>query len=111
MDERYGRGAHSTRDANAHVELGFVSLAVCWLASSPVEASQKKEERFVNEATGTTDAGWNSVANHPKGLGKERVREEVEMGEAQATLVELQWEEVEALSKPMRRKRWAKQQH
>jgi hypothetical protein len=39
----------------------------------------------VNEATGTTDAGWNSVANHPKGLGKGRVREEVEVQEAQAT--------------------------
>jgi len=51
------------------------------------------------------------VANHPTGLGKERVREEVEMGEAQATSVELQWGEVEELSKQMRRKRWAKQQH
>ncbi len=55
----------------------------------------------MNEATGTTDAGGNSVPNHPKGLGKERVREEVE----------LQWGEVEALSKQMSRKRWAKQAH
>ncbi len=90
---------------------GLSRLPVYWLVSSPIEASQKKEERFVNEATGTTDAGCNSVANHPKGLGKERVREEVEMGEAQATSVELPWGEVEALSKQMRRKRWAKPQH
>jgi len=47
----------------------------------------------VNEATETTDVGGNSVANHPTGLGAERVREEGEMGEAQATSVELQWEE------------------
>jgi hypothetical protein len=91
--------------------LGFVCLIGCWLVSSPVEASQKEEERFVNEATGTTDAGENSVANHPKGLGKEWVREEVEMGEAQATPVELQWGEGEALSKQRGRKRWAKQRH
>ena len=63
----------------------------------------------MNEATGTSDAGWNSVANHPTGLEKERVREEVEMGEAQATSVELQWGEVEALLKQMRRKGRAKQ--
>ena len=69
MDERYERDAHSTRDANVHVGLGSVYLAVCCLFSSPVEAYQKGEEPFVNEATGTTDAGWNSVANHPKGLG------------------------------------------
>ena len=65
----------------------------------------------MNEATGPTDVGWNSVANHPTGLGKERVREEVEMGEAQATSVELHWGVVEALSKQMRPKRWAKQRH
>jgi hypothetical protein len=41
----------------------------------------------------------------------EQVRQEVEMGEAQATSVELQWREEEALSKQMRPKRWAKQQH
>jgi hypothetical protein len=57
----------------------------------------------VNEATGPTDAGWNSVANHPTGLGKERVREEVEVEEAQAPL--------ETLSKQMRRKREAKPPH
>ena len=56
-------------------------------------------------------AEWNSVANHPTGLGKERVREEVEMAEAQATSVELQWEEGETLSKQMCLKRWAKQEH
>jgi len=50
------------------------------------------------------------VANPPTGLGKERVREEVEMGEAQATSVELQWREAEALLKQMRRKREAKQE-
>jgi len=94
-----------------HVVLGFACLAVCWLVSSPIEASQKKEERFVNEATGTTDAGGNCVANHPTGRGKERVREEVEMGEAQAPSEKLQWGEVEMLSKQKRRKREAKQQH
>ena len=93
-----------------HVVLGFVSLAVCSLFSSDVEASQKEEGRFANGAVGTTDAGWNSVANRPIGLGKERVRGEVGVGEAQATSAELQWEEVEALSKQMYRKRWAKQQ-
>ncbi len=111
MDERYERDAHSMRDANVHVGLGSVSLAVCCLFSSPVEAYQKEEEPFVNEATGTTDAGWNSVANHPKGLGKERVREEVEVQEAQATSAKLQWGEEEALSKQMRWKRWAKKPH
>jgi len=59
----------------------------------------------VNEATGTTDAGWNSVANHPKELGKERVREEGEVEEAQAPSETLQWGEVETLSKQVRRKR------
>lgn len=63
----------------------------------------------MNEATGTSDAGGNSVANHPKGLGKERVREEVEVEEAQAKSEQLQWGEVEALSKQMSRKRLAKQ--
>ena len=67
--------------------LGFVCLTVCWLVSSPVEPYQKEEEPFVNEATETTDAGGNSVANHPKGLGTERVREE---GGAQAMSMELQ---------------------
>jgi hypothetical protein len=57
----------------------------------------------VNEATGSTDAGWNSVANHPTGLGKEQVREEVEVDEAQATS--------ETLSKQMRRKREATAPH
>jgi hypothetical protein len=85
--------------------LSFACLAVCWLVSSPVEASQKKEERFVNEATGTTDAGGNCVANHPKGLGKERVREKVEIGEAQAPSERFHWGEVEALSKQKCRKR------
>jgi hypothetical protein len=83
---------------------------VCSLVSSAVEASQKEEGRFANEATGTTDAEWSSVANHPTGPGKERVRGEAEMGEAQATAAELQWGEAEALLKQMRRKRWAKQQ-
>ena len=60
----------------------------------------------MNEAIGTTDAGWNSVANHPKELGKERVREEVEVEEAQApseTLHWGEWGEWETLSKQMRR--------
>ena len=65
----------------------------------------------MNEATGTSDAGWNSVANHPTGLGMERAREEMEQGEAQAPSEELQWEKVETLSKQMRPKRWAKQRH
>jgi hypothetical protein len=65
----------------------------------------------VNEAIETSDAGGNSVANHPKGLGAKRVREEGEMGEAQATSVELQWGEGEALLKQMRRKKGAKQEH
>ena len=65
----------------------------------------------MNEATGTTDAGGNSVPNHPKGLGKEQVREGIEVEEAQAMSAELQWGEVEALSKQMSRKRWAKQPH
>jgi hypothetical protein len=68
----------------------------------------------VNEATGTSDAGWNSVANHPKGLGKERVRGEVEVEEAQAPSEKLQWREVgewETLSKEMCRKRQAKPPH
>jgi hypothetical protein len=103
MDECYGRDAHATRDANAHVESGFVSLAVGSLVSSPVEAEQKKAARFVNEATGPTDAGWNSVANPPTGLGTERVREEVEGEEAQATS--------ETLSKQRRGKREAKAPH
>jgi len=90
--------------------LGFVCLTVCWLVSSPVEPYQKEEEPFVNEATETTDAGGNSVANHPKELGTERVWEEAERGEAQATWVELQWGEGEALLKQMRRKRGAKQE-
>jgi hypothetical protein len=110
-NERYEQDAHSSSNANAHVVLWFVCLTVCWLVASLVEPSQEKEERFVNEAIGTTDAGWNSVANHPTELGTERVREEVEVGEAQATSVELQWEEVEVLSKQMRPKRWAKPRH
>ncbi len=89
--------------------LWFVCLAVWCLVSSPVAPYPKKEELFVNEATGTSDAGGNSVANHPKGLGKERVREEVEVEEAQAKSEKLQWGEVEALSKQMSRKRLAKQ--
>jgi len=93
------------RDANALVVLWFACLAVCWPVASPVEPFQEKEERFVNEAIGTTDAGWNSVANHPTELGTKRVGEEVEAGEAQATSVGLQWEVVEALSKRMRPKR------
>jgi hypothetical protein len=100
-NERYERDAHSSSDANVHVVLGFVHRMAWGLFSSPVEPYQKEEWPFVNEATGTTDAGGNSVPNHPKGLGKERVREEVE----------LQWGEVEALSKQMSRKRWAKQAH
>jgi hypothetical protein len=63
----------------------------------------------VSEATETSDAGWNSVANHPTGLGTERVREEVEQGEAEAPSVEFQWGE--ALSKQMGRREWAKQRH
>lgn len=65
----------------------------------------------MNEATGTTDAGWNSVANHPKELGKERVQEEVEVEEAQATSEKLHWGEVETLSKQLRRERQAKSPH
>jgi len=57
----------------------------------------------VNEATATSDAEWNSVANHPTGLGKERVREEVEVEEAQVPS--------ETLSKQMRGKREAKPPH
>jgi len=81
------------------------------LISSPVESPQEKEEPFVNEATETSDAGWNSEANHPTGLGTERVgeEEEEELGEAQAISMELQWEEV--LLKQMREKRGAKQRH
>ncbi len=103
MDERYGRGAHSTRDANAHVAFGFVFLAVRSRVASPVAAEQKEAGRFVNEATGTSDAEWNSVANHPTGLGKERAREEVEGEEAQGPS--------ETLSKQRRRKREAKAPH
>jgi hypothetical protein len=62
--------------------LWFVGLTVCWLISSPTERSQEKEEPFVSEATEKSSAGWNSVANHPTGLGMERVREVVEQGEA-----------------------------
>jgi hypothetical protein len=65
----------------------------------------------VSEATEKSSAGGNSVANHPTGLGKERVREVVEMGEAPAGSLELQWGEGEALLKQMRRKRGAKQEH
>src|SRR6266478_3305692 len=53
---------------------GWSRLPVCCLVSSAVEAYRKVAGWFVNEATGTSDAGWNSVANHPKELGKERVR-------------------------------------
>ncbi|BCL79191.1 hypothetical protein ccbrp13_16560 [Ktedonobacteria bacterium brp13] len=63
----------------------------------------------MSEATETSDAGWNSVANHPTGLGTERVPEEVEQGEAYATSVKFQWGEVEALSKQTGRRWWAKQ--
>ena len=72
---------------------GCVCLTVCWRVSAPVEPEQKKAEPFVNEAIEPIDAGGNSVANHPTGLGTERVREEEKMGEAQAMPVELQWEE------------------
>ena len=103
MGECYGRDAPATRDANAPVESGCASLAVGSRVSSPVEAEQQEAARFVNEATGPTDAGWNSVANPPTGLGKERVREEVEGEEAQATF--------EMLSKQRRRKREATPPH
>ncbi len=62
----------------------------------------------MNEAIETSDAGGNSGANHPTGLGTERVREEGELGEAHATSVELQWGKGEGLLKQMRRKRGAK---
>jgi len=65
----------------------------------------------VNEAIETSDAGGNSVANHPKEPGAKRVREEGEMGEAQAMVVELQWREGEALLKQMQRLGGAKPQH
>jgi len=78
------------------------------LISSPVEPSQEKEEPFVNEAAEKSSAGWNIEANHPTGLGMERVREE-ELGEAQALSMELQWEEV--LLTQMCEKRGAKQRH
>ena len=103
MDERSGRDAHATRDANAPVESGCVSLAVCARVASPVAAEQKEAGRFVNEATGPTDAGWNSVANHPTGLGKERVREGVEVEEAQTPS--------ETRSKQLRWKKEAKAPH
>ena len=103
MDERYGRGAHSRRDANAHVACGFVLLAVRSRVASPVAAERKEAGRFVNEATATSDAEWNSVANHPTGLGKERAREEVEGEEAPGPS--------ETLSKQRRRKREAKAPH
>jgi len=74
-----------------------------------MERSQEKEEPFVSEATEKSSAGWNSVANHPTGLGTERVQEEVEQGEAPS--VELQWREVDVLSKQMCWKGGAKQQH
>ncbi len=90
---------------------GLSRLPVCCLVSSPVEAYRKEAGWFVNEATGTSDAGWNSVANHPKELGKERVREEVEVEEAQATSEKLQWGEAETRSKQMHRKRQAKAPH
>jgi hypothetical protein len=80
------------------------------LISSPVEPSQEKEERFVNEAIETSDAAENSVANYPTELGTERVREEGELGEAHALSVELQWGAVEALSKQVCGKRGAKQE-
>jgi len=84
------RNAHSTRDANVHVVFGCVSLAMGRPVSPPVEASQKKKEQLVNEATGPSDAGWSCVANHSRGPGTERVREEVEREEAQAMLLGFQ---------------------
>ena len=83
---------------------------LCRQASSPVELSQEKEEPFVSEATAPSNAAGNSEANHPTELGTERVREERELGEAHATSVELQWVEVEALSKQVCGKRGAKQE-
>lgn len=65
----------------------------------------------MNEATGPSDAGWNSVANHPKGLGKERVRGEVEVEEAQTLSKKLQWGQGETRLKEMCRKREAKALH
>src|SRR5271157_4416247 len=107
MVERSGQDAHAMRDANAHVVCGCVSLAVGSLVSFPVEAEQKEAARFVNEATGPTDAGWNSVANPPTGRGKERIkeriREEVEGEETQAPS--------ETPSNQRRRKREAKALH
>lgn len=67
------------------------------LVSPLVEAPEKKEERFVNEATGTTDAVENSVANHPIGQGKVLVREEVEKQADQAMSQQHQCEEVQRM--------------
>jgi len=86
-----------------------VYLAVYWLVSSPTERSQEKEGSFVSEADEKSSAGWNSGANHPTGLGTERVQEEVE--QAGALSVELQWGEVDALSKQVCWKGGAKPQH
>jgi hypothetical protein len=76
------------------------------LVACLAERSEEKAERFVNEATETSDAGWNNVANHPKEQETERVREVVGWGKAQATLAGLR--EVEVRSKQMRGKKWAK---
>ena len=82
-----------------------------WLVASLVEAFQEKEEPFVNAAPEKRSAGWNSEANHPKELGRARVREAVvKVGEAQAHPEELQEGEVEEQSKPRCQKRWATQQ-
>ena len=63
----------------------------------------------MSEATEKSSAGWNSEANHPTELGTQRVQEEVEQGGALS--VEIQWGEVDALSKQVRWKGGAKQQH
>jgi hypothetical protein len=65
----------------------------------------------VCEANASSDGGVDSVANLPKGQGKERVGEEVEVAEAQPKVVELQWGEAEAQSKQMGQKRGAKTPH
>ena len=54
------------------------------------------------EANESIDGGFDSVPNLPKGLGKERVREEVEVAELQRV-------EVEAAPKQMGEKRLTKE--
>ena len=63
------------------------------------------------EANASIDGVFDSVANLPKGQGKERVGEEVEVAQAQPKSAELQRVEAEAQSEQMEQKRGAKKPH